>query len=87
MTLSDAVCQFPPATGGMPTGVTCYLGHLRSPVPVSDGRACLVCFVKASSMTSYPHAVDDEADWFVGHVAFLKLCVLVNSLDAADVCR
>ena len=36
--LSDAVCQFPPATGGMPTGVTCYLGHLRSPVPVRDGR-------------------------------------------------
>ena len=38
LTLSDAVCQFPPATGGMPTGMTCYLGHLRSPVPVRDGR-------------------------------------------------
>ena len=38
LTLSDAVCQFPPATGGMPTGVTCYLCHLRSTVPVCDGR-------------------------------------------------
>ena len=38
LTLSDAVCQFPPATGGMPTGMTCYLGQLRSPVPVCDGR-------------------------------------------------
>ena len=38
LTLSDAVCQFPPATGGMPTGVTYYLGHLRSPVPVRDSR-------------------------------------------------
>ena len=38
LTLSDAVCQFPPATGGMPTGMTCYLGQLRSPVNVCDGR-------------------------------------------------
>ena len=36
--LSDVVCQFPPATGGMTTGVTCYLCHLRSPVPVCDRR-------------------------------------------------
>ena len=41
-TLSDAVCQFPPATGGMPTGMTCYLGQLRSPVPVCHASSICV---------------------------------------------